>query len=147
MVDIPDLDSTVDIVSNNKPTKDFYNWLKKVSDFASAWKTYTPTVTASSGAFTSYTASGRYKEMGKTIQLQIQINITNAGTASGGTNATLPVQASPSMNQMISGREGATGNAVYGIVSGNIVSIVYYNYTFAGATGNQLNLGGTYEAA
>lgn len=148
MADIPDLDSTVAIVftGTGKPTKDFYNWLKQVSGFASAWVAYTPVVTANTGTITAYTASGRYKQMGKTIDLQLQINVTNAGTAGGAVNATLPVAAIT--GQTISGREGAlTGNALYGAIGTNIVSIVYYNNTFPGATGSQLNLGGTYEAA
>ena len=150
MADIPDLDSTVAIVftSTGKPTKDFYNWLKQVSSFASAWTTYTPTVSANSGTVTSYTSTGTFKQMGKTVFVQIQVTITNAGTAGGNINASLPVAAPTTPTQIITGRESAlTGNTLNGVISGSNVAIVYYNNTFPGATGAVLNIGGTYQAA
>jgi hypothetical protein len=58
-----------------------------------AWSTYTPTITAGSGTITSSTATGRYKQIGKTVHLEITATITNAGTGSGQLIATLPVNA------------------------------------------------------
>ena len=148
MADIPDFDSTVSIVAANKPTKDFYNWIKKIGDFASAWKSYMPTVSANTGTITSYTSTATFKQMGKTIFVQIQVTITNAGTAGGNINVSLPVPAPASPVQVISGREGAvTGKSLEGIIAGNNCAVVYYDNTFPGATGSQLNLGGTYQAA
>jgi hypothetical protein len=45
--------------------------------------TFTPTVTSGSGAITSYTASGTYVKIGKQVTVQMTINITDPGTASG----------------------------------------------------------------
>jgi hypothetical protein len=53
--------------------------------------TWTPTVTSGGGTITSYNASGTYVKVGKTITVQMTINITNAGSASGNLNfAALP---------------------------------------------------------
>ena len=45
--------------------------------------TWTPTITASSGTVTSYTASGTYTKIGRVVQVNFLISITNAGTAAG----------------------------------------------------------------
>jgi hypothetical protein len=55
-----------------------------------AWATYTPTVTANSGSFTAYTATGRYKDIGKTRHISVDINVTTVGTAAVSANVTLP---------------------------------------------------------
>ena len=52
--------------------------------------TYTPTVTASSGAITTYSATGNYTRTGRQVTANIQVTLTNAGTASGALVATLP---------------------------------------------------------
>jgi hypothetical protein len=148
MVDVVNLDSTVRHINTDPgtPTKDFFNWLKKVSDFGAPWTAYKPTVSAQSGTITSYTSSARYKEIGKTVLLQIQINITNAGTAGGYIAASLPKAAVPGQIYMISGRETAvTGNALIGQVAGATVGILTYNNASPAVTGWQLNLGGSYE--
>lgn len=59
-----------------------------------AWTTYTPTVTCVGGAPASSTASGRYKQLGKTIFLQINISAFSAGTCTNSIKATLPVASS-----------------------------------------------------
>lgn len=63
----------------------------------SSWTPYTPAVRSSAGslASTSSTASatGRYKQIGKSILLQIEVTITTAGTATGSVFATLPFAA------------------------------------------------------
>ena len=45
--------------------------------------TWTPIASASSGTITSYTSSGRYTKVGRTVTLHFIITITNQGTASG----------------------------------------------------------------
>ena len=47
-----------------------------------AWTAFTPTITASSGTFTTVSGSGRYTRIGKTVTIYIEIVITTAGTAS-----------------------------------------------------------------
>ena len=44
---------------------------------------WTPIASASSGTITSYTSSGRYTKVGRTVTLHFIITITNQGTASG----------------------------------------------------------------
>jgi len=58
-----------------------------------AWTSYTPTVTAQSGSITAYTATGRYKQLGKTVIMQADVTITTVGTATLGMRVTLPFTA------------------------------------------------------
>ena len=44
---------------------------------------WTPTVTSSSGAITSYTAFGYYTKIGRIVSAQFHISMTNIGTAAG----------------------------------------------------------------
>ena len=44
---------------------------------------WSPTLTSSSGAITSYTAFGYYTKIGRIVSVQFQISITNIGTAAG----------------------------------------------------------------
>ena len=46
-----------------------------------AWTTYTPSVTAGAGTFGSVSATGRYKQIGKTVFVSIDVTITTNGTA------------------------------------------------------------------
>lgn len=55
--------------------------------------TYTPTVTATSGTATSVTATGNYSQSGKYVVLNVNINITTKGTATGAVIFTLPIAA------------------------------------------------------
>jgi hypothetical protein len=51
---------------------------------------YTPTVTASSGSITSYTANGYWLRLGKLVFVSFNVKITNNGTGSGNLQMTLP---------------------------------------------------------
>ena len=59
-------------------------------DTGTAWSTYTPTIGAQSGAFTSVSAAGRSKTIGKTVFVQITVTVTTVGSAAGYITATLP---------------------------------------------------------
>ena len=53
--------------------------------------TWTPTVTPSSGAITSYTLVGaNYTKIGRVVHVNFAVTITNAGTGSGSLDVTLP---------------------------------------------------------
>jgi hypothetical protein len=54
------------------------------------WTSYTPTMTAQSGTFTTVSATGSYKQIGKTVFYTLEVTITTAGTAAGFIRATLP---------------------------------------------------------
>lgn len=114
------------------------------------WSTYTPVVTGASGSLTSYAAFGRYKQIGKTVHINIAITITTNGTAAGGLFATLPtglpMNSSSTWGGFIGGRERFnTGKQLQGLLGGTSVLIQFYDGTHPGANGSRLVLAGTYE--
>lgn len=116
-----------------------------------AWTNYTPVLDASAGAITSYTNnSARFMQTGKTVRFEVDVSITNAGTASSAIRITLPVTGAP-YRQAVPGFEGVSLKSVYGVIalatSYQKAVVRFYDGTFPGATGNQLVLSGTYEAA
>jgi ECM component-binding autotransporter adhesin len=121
----------------------------KTTGYEAAWTAYTPTITASSGTFTTTSASGRYKQIGKTVFVSMTITITTVGTASGGVNASLPATAGAG-NYILSGRGNAlSGNMLQGRIAsaGTIVTVNNYNNTSAIVAGEVLMLSGVYESA
>ena len=60
--------------------------------------TWTPTVTSSTGSFTTVSATGTYVKIGKQVSVFAYITITTAGTAAGQIDFTLPFTASSSPN-------------------------------------------------
>lgn len=97
------------------------------ASWLTAWTSYTPSVSALSGAFTG-TATGRYKVMGKTCFLTLQFNTATMTTA-GYVGLGLPFTANSTMSQQyFVGREMfATGNGLTGWASGNTLEIALYN--------------------
>jgi hypothetical protein len=60
-------------------------------DTGAAWSTYTPVVACTtSGTITTDTVTGRYKTLGKTVFIQINVNIATLGTCLGNLTITLP---------------------------------------------------------
>lgn len=55
------------------------------------WLVWTPTVTPSSGSFTTASATGGYQVIGKFVYFNLTINITTVGTASGSMSVPLPI--------------------------------------------------------
>jgi hypothetical protein len=111
-----------------------------------AWATYTPIVTAATGTFTTVSATGRYKQIGKTVFIYIAVTITTNGTASGSVTVTLPVTSG--VTNVICGRENmATGYMLQGLISAALVGIVNYDNTYPGGDGRLLLMTGVYEAA
>ena len=112
-----------------------------------AWTAFTPTISASSGTFTTVSASGTYVKIGKIILYQMTVTITNAGTAAGVLQATLPTTAA---NVALSvGRENAaTGYMVQGSISpaSNILSIIRYDNITIIASGAVVRISGLYES-
>lgn len=58
-----------------------------------AWTTYTPTLAAATGSFTSATATGRWIRVGKICITQVEVSITVNGTAGALIIATTPFTA------------------------------------------------------
>jgi hypothetical protein len=89
--------------------------------------TWTPTAASSTGAITSYTSSGVYTKIGRIVNLQGQIQITNIGTAGG----TLSVGAIPYISLY-------TGSSI--ALEANVVGYSYQFYIPAGTvTGTVLS--------
>jgi len=74
-----------------------------------AWTSYTPTVTATTGTFTTVSASGKYTRIGKLCTVQFRVTITNNGTAAGQIVVSAPFTSSNSFatNFIGNGREVA----------------------------------------
>jgi hypothetical protein len=89
--------------------------------------TWTPVIMPSAGSLTSYTSSGTYVKVGKTVTINFQISIVTQGTASGvGNLSAFPFTShSPS-----AGNRSAIGVARENAATGNI----YQFYINSGAT-------------
>jgi hypothetical protein len=123
------------------------------SGIAAAWGSYTPTITAGSGSFTSVSAAGRYIRVGKTVFIYINIEIATNGTAASYVQATLPAaSANTAANnrQSLPGIEHqATGKTCTGTIPNNSSNclIRFYDLTYPGGDGRKISVQGIYEAA
>jgi hypothetical protein len=116
-----------------------------------AWTTYTPTVTATTGSFTTVSATGRYTRVGKLCVTQFTVTITTNGTAAGQVVVTAPFGALASSTYMGVVRESnATGNAGYAAISSGGGSSFYcanYDNSYMGGTGRLISGTISYEVA
>jgi hypothetical protein len=116
---------------------------------AGAWTSYTPTVTASSGSYTTINVQGAYQRIGKTCIVRVFVNVDNKGTASAGMNITLPFTGK-NIGQTGTGSENlVTGNTLTVILdpSATIAIVRKYDFTTAwnNGWGNAIQI--TYEVA
>lgn len=117
-------------------------------DTGTAWSTYTPSVTAQTGTCTTCAATGRYKQIGKTVFLEIDATVTTVGSATGALFASLPLTAAAN-NYVGSGYERAlTGTSGAAVILG--ASPTSLNTRGAGgatffASGNAVTVGIIYE--
>ena len=112
-----------------------------------AWKSYVSTLGVSSGALTTAGVTMRYKQIGKTVIVQATITITTNGTGAGFLTLTLPKVANATF--IGTGREVAsTGKSVTATLpSGtSTLNINYYDNTYPGGNGTQVNVQITYES-
>lgn len=116
---------------------------------ASAWSTYTPTVTSQTGTLTTASASLRYQQIGKTVVFSVKVTITTAGTGNGDINVTLPVNTQDNLAaQQVSGFEGAVlGVSLRGLIAANSLGIRNYVNASVITNGAVCYLTGVYEAA
>jgi hypothetical protein len=94
-----------------------------------AWIAYTPTVTAASGSFTTTSASGYYKRVGKICEVKAFVTITTVGTGTGPTFS-LPFTAKASQLAAVgSCRETSiTGNTGVCVVQQNASAATLNRY-------------------
>lgn len=114
----------------------------------SSWTSYTPTVGSGSGSFTTVSATGRYKQIGKTVFVMVNITITNAGTAAGYISATLPFTAASnaytgSAFETVTSKSGAA--LVIAALSTSFMVARNSDGTTMIATGNNPIMGMLYE--
>lgn len=115
-----------------------------------AWTNTTPTVTASTGTFTTVSCSMYHKQIGKVVFWYAVVIITTIGTAAGRMIVPLPVNDKRARDGVVAGWNENGNFAVCGIVqfdAANKASVVKYDGTFPGTSGHTITIGGTYEAA
>lgn len=115
------------------------------------WATHTATVTASSGTFTTVSASSYYFTLhGKTRVLQGLVYITTKGTADGTIYVTIPSGAAAAFfggSWPVSGRGSAGGvNALLNVTESRI-EILKYDNTTAIADGTSISYSVIYKLA
>jgi hypothetical protein len=109
--------------------------------------TWTPTVTSSTGAITSYTlGTCNYTRIGRVVHINFSVTITNAGTGAGALNVSLPFTNGAAIANG-TGRENAlTGSQLQARVaaSGTDMNIQTYNNATAIGTNAQIRASMTY---
>lgn len=114
-----------------------------------AWTSYTPTVSAQSGTFTTTSATGSYLQIGKIVFFQLSVSITTNGTAATSVQATLPVTPASSDFAWVGRATGISGKLLiaYNQIAIGSVSMQNYDATYPGANGEVLKVSGTYQSA
>lgn len=114
-----------------------------------AWTTYTPTATPGTGAFTTKTATGRYRQLGKTVFLQGKLVITAFGTAGAGLTISLPGGMTLAADVSLSGVNRTTQAAllVLGDSGTTTLYIARYDNTTVIGANNTLYWEGVIEVA
>lgn len=102
--------------------------------------TWSPTVSSSGGAITSYTVnSATYTKIGRLVNISFTVTITNNGTGSGAVGITLPFQSA--VNAVGAGRENAAVGSMLQVLIGAgsaTASIFNYSNGYPGGTNYQL---------
>lgn len=108
--------------------------------------TWTPTVTATSGTITTYSATGVYTKVGNKVSLTVYLTITNNGTGAGQINATLPFTAGAAGMAGGAGQDLSNGLMLQGRVlnSATVVNILKPDSTYPATSGSLLMMSVTY---
>lgn len=125
------------------------NLSTSAGELGAAWTSYTPTITATSGTFTSVTGSGAYKKIGKTVHIWVNAAITTAGTASGDIIFSFPSGVTPVVSRSLGvAREtqltGAYGFCRFETSYGTMCKVDLSSFI---ASGRTVLCSGTYETA
>lgn len=91
--------------------------------------TWTPTITATTGTFTSVSATGEYTRIGNQVTVHLKITITNPGTASGQIKYTLPFTAQNKAYVGAAMELATVGLTGFSFVYGTTGYVYLYNYT------------------
>lgn len=103
---------------------------------------YTPTVTAGSGSFTSASATGYYMKIANCYFFKATVTITTNGTAAGTVDITLPD--TPSGTALAWGRENnTTGNMIQGhCINSQTMKLRDYANNYPGGSGYSIQVEG-----
>ena len=113
-----------------------------------AWTAYTPTITSNSGSFTTVSATGTYKTLGKTCWFTATITITTAGTAGGFIGVSLPVTQVGATLAAYGMEMNSTGYMVKGYIpASGVMQVTKYDNASIIGSGYLIRLTGTYETA
>ena len=121
-----------------------------VSAIYGAVTAWSPAVTSDVGTITSYTSSGSYQKIGKTVFFTALITITNAGSGSGSLLISNFPVGSALTDAPIYGREDAlTGNTLNGriLTGGTLGAVFTYNNTTTIITNALIKIAGHYFVA
>ena len=119
-----------------------------IAGYEAAWTVYNPAVTASSGTFTSVSATGSFLTIGKLVHYTCTITITTVGTAAG--SIVLPLPAGTAVRNAVGmGMASNLGKSVgYRILAtGSSGDMTFYDNSSAIAAGNVIIVTGIYERA
>lgn len=122
------------------------------NDSGTAWSTYTPNLSATSGTGIVGTAQGRYKTIGKTCVFQALVQITNLGTAATALRVSLPIASGPASNDCLVNAfdETAGTTLLYAKIPGGAIPIVILTTpsgAFPVAVNCYLIISGSYETS
>lgn len=137
------------------PVSGDYGFLQALSSEATglkwnndAWTAYTPTVTLQTGTIASYTSSGRYIRIGKTIIMTAKVNLGIVTAGGGYLAVSLPVNARAASLDNGSGLENTLAGFQTIFCVGSNVSQAWawkYDFTTLGVTGQGFQFAMTYE--
>lgn len=111
--------------------------------------TFTPVVASFGGALTSYTATGQWRKLGRTVTLDIVINVTDNGTGSvlilvTGLPAAITPDTSYSSYYTASGLNRSTAKALSCEVISSGINVYRYDAAYPVATGETLVITASY---
>ena len=115
-----------------------------------ALSTWTPTITAATGAYTSVTVQRAvYQRVGNFVFFEVAFTVVTIGTGSGATNITLPVTpANATGPAVVDGDNPFTGLFARGTISGGILSVTSHTGTdLVSASGHPPAISGFYRVA
>jgi hypothetical protein len=114
------------------------------------WVEYTPTISATSGTITAYTAEGKYIKRGKLLTVSASVNISNNGTGAGVIMVSLPAATIGTTlgGTLLPGRERNLLNVAltaYIESATSSAEVMTYNALYPGGTGAAITFSGSYE--
>ena len=118
-------------------------------DTGTAWAAYTPTLSCGSGTLTTSSATGAFKQIGKTVFVRFVASITTNGTCAGSLIVTLPVAPVTSVDMMMSVRDFSNGSMGAGRINsalGTNITITRFDGVYLPTSGSAIAGTGVYEA-